>query len=78
MSAVIDPVERVRASMGPLPGDEAAYWETLAAWTDWSAWKPASRVDGYGELANQPSWGARVRAVAAELAADAAAAGAGS
>lgn len=72
MSAVADPVDRVRASMGPLPGREAEYWETLAAWRDWSAWTPASRVEGYGELANQPAWGTRVRAMAAELAADAA------
>ena len=72
MTVVTDPRERVARSLGPLPGDEAAYWATLADWVDWSAWTPPSRVEGLGELANQPSWGSRVRAMSAALAEDAA------
>lgn len=67
MTTVTDPRERVAQSLGPLPGDESRYWETLADWEDWSAWTPPSRVEGLGELANQPSWGSRVRAMGAAL-----------
>lgn len=39
-TVVTDPRERVAQSLGPLPGDEARYWATLADWEDWSAWAP--------------------------------------
>lgn len=59
--------ERVALSLGPQQGDEAAYWQELAEWRDWSRWVGPPRVEGYGELAELPGWGERVRAMCREL-----------
>jgi hypothetical protein len=68
---VADPKTRVAQSLGPLPGDEARYWATLAGWEDWSAWTPPSRPEGRGARADRPSWRSRVRAMGDALDEDA-------
>jgi hypothetical protein len=70
-SLVSDPRERVAQSLGPLQGDEARYWATLADWEDWSAWTPPSRPEALGGRADRPSWRSRVRAMGDALDEDA-------
>lgn len=46
--------DRVAQSLGP-DGDPA-YWIELAEFSDWSRWVGEPRVDGWGNVADQPSW----------------------